>query len=79
MICLSNLENINSVLINDGVPQNDRLEKLNQIAIQQMEVLKGAETNLLNQLTTNRIRCTTNFFHFFFAPINKKIIFADYT
>ena len=39
LICLSNLENINSVLINDGVVQNKRLEKLNQIAIQQLTVL----------------------------------------
>ena len=39
LICLSNLENINSVLINDGVGQSERLEKLNQIAIQQMKIL----------------------------------------
>lgn len=41
LICLSNLETINSVLINDGMPQNERLGKLNQIAIQQMQILKG--------------------------------------
>ena len=40
LICMSNLENINSVLINDGLPQNERLEKLNQIAIQQMKILQ---------------------------------------
>ena len=39
LICLSNMENINAVLINDGVPQGERLVKLNQIAIQQMKVL----------------------------------------
>ena len=39
LICLSNMENINAVLINDGVPQGERLVKLNQIAIQQMRVL----------------------------------------
>lgn len=39
LICLSNLENINSVLINDGVGQSERLEKLNRIAIQQMRIL----------------------------------------
>ena len=39
LICLSNMENINAVLINDGIPQGDRLVKLNQIAIQQMKVL----------------------------------------
>ena len=44
------VENINSVLINDGVPQNERLDKLNQIAIQQMEVLKGTETNLIKSI-----------------------------
>ena len=43
MICLSNMENINAVLINDGVPQGERLVKLNQIAIQQMQVLEGNE------------------------------------
>ena len=41
LICLSNMENINAVLINDGVPQGERLLKLNQIAIQQMQVLEG--------------------------------------
>ena len=41
LICLSNIENINAVLINDGVPQGERLLKLNQIAIQQMQVLEG--------------------------------------
>ena len=47
-ICLSNMENINAVLINDGMPQGERLVKLNQIAIQQMRVLEGdGERNLL--------------------------------
>jgi hypothetical protein len=41
LICLSNMENINAVLINDGIPQGERLVKLNQIAIQQMQVLEG--------------------------------------
>jgi hypothetical protein len=39
LICLSNMENINAVLINDGVPQKDRLLRLNKIAIQQMTIL----------------------------------------
>lgn len=39
LICLSNMENINAVLINEGVPQSERLVKLNAIAIQQMKVL----------------------------------------
>ena len=41
LICLSNMENINAVLINEGIPQGDRLVKLNQVAIQQMRVLEG--------------------------------------
>jgi hypothetical protein len=48
LICLSNMENINAVLINAGVPHGERLVKLNQIAIQQMQVLEGNEgRNLL--------------------------------
>ena len=41
LICLSNMENINAVLINEGIPQGDHLVKLNQVAIQQMRVLEG--------------------------------------
>jgi hypothetical protein len=48
LICLSNMENINAVLINEGVQQSERLIKLNQIAIQQMQVLEGnSSRNLL--------------------------------
>jgi len=43
LICLSNMENINAVLINDNVSQCDRLQKLNAIAIQQMSVLQEVE------------------------------------
>ncbi len=43
LICLSNMENINAVFINEGLPQPDRLIKLNQIAIQQMSVLQEVE------------------------------------
>ena len=39
-ICLSNMENLNAVFINDGMSQSDRLIKLNQIAIQQMKILE---------------------------------------
>ena len=35
----SNLENLNSVFINEGLKQSERLEKLNQIAISQMKIL----------------------------------------
>ncbi|MCQ2338817.1 MAG: KilA-N domain-containing protein [Paludibacteraceae bacterium] len=40
LICLSNMENINAIFINDGMPQSERLVKLNQIAIHQMKVLE---------------------------------------
>ena len=36
-------ENINAVLINDGVSQGERLVKLNKIAIQQMRLLTDDE------------------------------------
>ena len=39
LICLSNMENINAVLINDSIPQKERLLRLNKIAIQQMTIL----------------------------------------
>ncbi len=31
----------NTVLVNDGIPQGERLVKPNQIAIQQIQVLEG--------------------------------------
>ncbi|MBQ6925131.1 MAG: KilA-N domain-containing protein [Kiritimatiellae bacterium] len=39
LICISNMENINAVMINDGIPQPQRLKRLNEIAIHQMRVL----------------------------------------
>ena len=47
LICLSNMENLNAVFINNGLPQNERLEKLNKIAIQQMKVLENVEDRKL--------------------------------
>ena len=39
LVCLSNLENLNAHFIHDGLPQAERLEKLNKIAIHQMKLL----------------------------------------
>lgn len=39
LICLSNMESLNAVFINEGLSQNNRLSRLNQIAISQMTVL----------------------------------------
>ena len=47
LICLSNMENINAVLIDEGVAQGERLLKLNQVAIQQMRVLEGETSRRL--------------------------------
>ncbi|MFA7319580.1 MAG: KilA-N domain-containing protein [Parcubacteria group bacterium] len=47
LICLSNMENLNAVFINEKMMQSERLMKLNQIAIQQMKVLKEVENRKL--------------------------------
>ena len=47
LICLSNMENLNAVFINENMPQSERLVKLNQIAIQQMKVLQEVESRKL--------------------------------
>lgn len=48
LICLSNMESLNAVLINEKIPQKERLIKLNQIAIQQITILQNvANKNLL--------------------------------
>ncbi len=43
LICLSNMENLNAVLIDEDIPQSERLIKLNRIAIQQMSILENVE------------------------------------
>jgi hypothetical protein len=47
LICLSNMENLNAVFINEKIRQNERLVKLNQIAIQQMKILQEIENRKL--------------------------------
>ena len=39
LVCLANLENLNAVWIEEGLPQSYRLQRLNQVAIQQMKLL----------------------------------------
>ena len=39
LVCLVNMENLNAVFIHDGLPQNERLTRLNKIAITQMKIL----------------------------------------
>ena len=45
LICLSNMENINAVLIEQGLSQGERLVRLNQIAIHQMSVLESEDSS----------------------------------
>ena len=48
LICLANMENLNAVLIGEGLSQKDRLIRLNQIAINQMRILeKDSDRDLL--------------------------------
>ena len=49
LICLSNLENLNAVFIDQGLSQGERLVRLNQIAIQQMRVLEDKQGRQLLQ------------------------------
>lgn len=43
LVCLSNLENLNAVFINEGMDATERIEKLNTIAIEQMRILTESE------------------------------------
>ena len=45
LICLSNMENLNAVFIEQGMAQSERLVKLNQIAIHQMSVLESGDND----------------------------------
>jgi hypothetical protein len=45
LLCLANMENLNAHFIAEGLAQPERLQRLNQIAIQQMRILT-ADTRL---------------------------------
>ena len=47
LICLANLESLNAVLIEEGLPQRKRLGQLNQVAIKQMRILSEEKSGLL--------------------------------
>lgn len=47
LVCLANLESLNAYFIAEGFPQNERLEKLNYIAINQMNILINNDSKLL--------------------------------
>jgi len=52
LVCLSNLENLNALFIQEGVSQAERLKKLNKIAIHQMCLLTG-DVSVLEQKCGN--------------------------
>lgn len=43
----SNMENLNAVFIGEGLPQHERLVRLNRIAIQQMQILEDVNKKYL--------------------------------
>jgi len=51
LICLTNLENVNSIYINDGIVQSERLVRLNKIAISQMKILTETNKKLLSDMS----------------------------
>ena len=54
LICLSNMENLNAVFINEGLVQSERLVKLNKIAIQQMKVLENVDDKRFLKLPNSK-------------------------
>ena len=55
LICLSNMENLNAVFINEGIPQRDRLHKLNKIAIQHMKNIQWMLDSDLRERRTKEV------------------------
>lgn len=47
LICLSNLENVNALFVNEGIVQSERVLRLNQIAIKQMIILQSIQNRKL--------------------------------
>lgn len=41
LVCLANLESMNAHFIAEGLPQSERLQKLNRLAVSQMTILVG--------------------------------------
>ena len=41
LVCLSNMESLNAHFIEEGFPQEERIKRLNQIAINQMKILSS--------------------------------------
>ena len=48
LVCLANLESMNAHFIQEGLSQSERLQKLNQLAIRQMQILTRQEQTALS-------------------------------
>lgn len=54
LVCLANLESLNAHFIEQGQSQADRIVKLNEVAIRQMQILLANETSaMLAQKNSN--------------------------
>ena len=49
LICLSNMEKFNALFINENIPQAERIIKLNNIAIQQMQILESVRNKYITE------------------------------
>ena len=60
LLVLSNMENINALLIEQGVPQPERLAKLHETAIYQIETITGSKSaRVLNEMH-NQLKLPTD-------------------
>jgi len=50
LVCLANLENLNAIFIQDGLTQQERVERLNKIAINQMQILLQDSKKLIEKI-----------------------------
>ena len=57
LICLSNMENLNAVFIEQCMTQRERLVKLNQIAIHQMSILESGDNSSRKLLKQRIMEC----------------------
>lgn len=54
LVILVNLENLNAEMINQGIPQNKRLDRLNEIAKKQFDILQHSSgIKKIEQLDNN--------------------------
>lgn len=50
LVCLANMESLNAHFIHEGLPQSERLQKLNKIAIEQMRILSSENVKKIGNL-----------------------------